>query len=122
MNLSTARVFVRDIHAAKRFYAQALGLPVRADGSSNGYCVFGGVTELVVEVVAADAPHAEQVLVGRFTGLSFAVPDAQAKYEELSAAGVPFSGLPERQVWGGILATFSDPSGNELQIVQRPVA
>ena len=27
---------------------------------------------------------------------------------------------PERQIWGGILATFCDPSGNQLQIVQRP--
>ena len=122
MKLSTARVFVRDIHTAKHFYAQLLGLPLKADGSAHGYCVFGGATDLVIEVVATGAPQDEQVLVGRFTGLSFAVQDVQAKYDELSAAGVSFCGLPERQVWGGILATFSDPSGNELQIVQQPVA
>ena len=121
MNLSAARIFVRDISVAKQFYAGKLGLAVKADGSPHGYCVFaGGATDIVVEVVGDDAPQDEQVLVGRFTGLSFAVTDAAAKFGELSAAGVQFSGLPEKQVWGGIVATFSDPSGNEFQIVQHP--
>lgn len=41
-----------------------------------GYCVFdAGNTQLVVESVPPDAPEEDQVLVGRFTGLSFAVAD-----------------------------------------------
>ena len=121
MNLSAVRIFVRDIGAAKQFYAGTLGLAIKNDGSPHGYCVFaGGATDIVVEAVGSEAPQEEQVLVGRFTGLSFAVADAAAKFSELSAAGVQFSGLPEKQLWGGILATFSDPSGNELQIVQHP--
>jgi uncharacterized glyoxalase superfamily protein PhnB len=76
--------------------------------------------ELVVESVAADAPEEERILVGRFTGLSFTVQDIEARYRELLALGVPFTGLPEKQMWGGTLATFQDPSGNELQMVQRP--
>ena len=121
MNLSAARVFVRNMDAAKQFYAEKLRLDVKDDGSPHGYCVFvGGQTDLVVEVVGGAAPQEEQALVGRFTGLSFAVADVHAKHSELSAAGVQFSGHPEKQFWGGILATFSDPSGNELQIVQYP--
>ena len=58
--------------------------------------------------------------MGRFTGLSFPVEDIHAKYRQLSAAGVEFSGEPERQYWGGWLATFKDPSGNGLQLVQQP--
>lgn len=121
MPLSAARVFVRDIVAARQFYAGKLGLALKADGSPHGYCVFaGGETDIVVEAVGPDAPEEEQVLVGRFTGLSFSVADAAAAFDRLSAAGVAFSGLPERQPWGGMLATFSDPSGNELQIVEQP--
>ena len=121
MKLSTARIFVRNIDAAKQFYAGKLGLKVKDDGSPHGYCVFaGGTADIVVETVGNDAPQDEQVLVGRFTGLSFAVVDVLAKCAELSAAGVQFSGQPEKQPWGGILATFSDPSGNELQFVQHP--
>ena len=123
MELNTARVFVRDIAAAKLFYGQQLGLPLRADGSQYGYCVFkSGGAELVVESVAEDAPEEERALVGRFTGLSFTVDDAAAKHKELLARGVQFTGSPEKQHWGGILATLQDPSGNGLQIVQQPAA
>jgi predicted enzyme related to lactoylglutathione lyase len=123
MELNTARVFVHDLDAAKRFYGQQLGLPLKADGSQYGYCVFrSGGTDLVVERVAADAPEDDQVLVGRFTGLSFTVADAAAKYRELQALGVLFTEPPEKQFWGGILATLQDPSGNQLQIAQHPTA
>ncbi len=119
MELNTARIFVNDIAAAKSFYGQTLGLRLKADGSEHGYCVFkSGSAELVVESVAEDAPEDEKILVGRFTGLSFTVPDIAAKCRELQALGVRFTGLPETQLWGGILATLQDPSGNELQIVQ----
>ncbi|MFG6447484.1 VOC family protein [Roseateles sp. BYS180W] len=121
MELNTARVFVKDIDAARQFYAGPLGLPLKVDGSPHGYCVFkAGSTELVVEVVAADAPEEEQLLVGRFTGLSFAVRDITEKHRQLVALGVPFTGAPQKQFWGGVLATLQDPSGNELQIVQQP--
>lgn len=123
MELNTARVFVRDIDAAKQFYSRKLGLPLKADGSQYGYCVFkAGNTELVVEAVADDAPEEEKILVGRFTGLSFTVQDCGEKHRALVALGVPFTGAPEKQSWGGILATLQDPSGNELQIVQQPTA
>jgi predicted enzyme related to lactoylglutathione lyase len=123
MELNTARVFVRDIDTAKQFYSSKLGLPLKADGSQYGYCVFkAGSTELVVEVVADDAPEEDRILVGRFTGLSFTVQDCSEKHRDLVALGVPFTGAPEKQFWGGILATLQDPSGNELQIVQQPTA
>ena len=123
MELNTARVFVKDIEAAKHFYSSKLGLPLKVDGSKYGYCVFkAGSTELVVEVVPEDAPEEDRVLVGRFTGLSFTVQNASEKHKELVTLGVHFTGPPEKQAWGGILATLQDPSGNELQIVQQPTA
>ena len=121
MHLQTARIFVDDLHAARQFYAGPLGLALKADGSAYGNCVFAaGAAELVVESVAVDAPAEDRALVGRFTGLSFTVQDLAAKHRELVDLGVHFTGAPERQGWGGILATFQDPSGNELQIVQPP--
>jgi len=41
-------------------------------------------------------------------------------YDALSSRGVAFTGLPERQFWGGTLATLRDPAGNEIQICQQP--
>lgn len=120
MNLNTARVFVSDIAQARDFYGQTIGLKLKAESLANGYCVFdAGNCELVVESVASDAPQHEQALVGRFTGLSFRVPSIHVAYQDLVAKGVVFTGAPERQPWGGTLATFRDPEGNEFQIVQR---
>lgn len=121
MQLRTARIFVRDLPGASRFYEELLGLPLKADGREQGFLVFDAEPlSLVVEHVATDAPAEDQALVGRFTGLSFDVADVEAKFQELSSLGVAFTGLPERQQWGGILATLRDPAGNELQLVQQP--
>ena len=121
MKLSAARVFVRDLASARQFYAENLGLPLKASGVEQGFLVMGvGGVDLIVETVPDDAPADDQALVGRFTGLSFAVQDIRASHAQLSAAGVRFTGAPELQAWGGWLATFSDPAGNELQLVQSP--
>jgi predicted enzyme related to lactoylglutathione lyase len=123
MNLSAARVFVRDLQSAHDFYGQALGLAFRAGGPDFGYCVYSaGNCQLVIEAVAAEAPQDEQALVGRFTGLSFSVSDVEAEFSRLSSKGVFFTGAPELQAWGGTLAMLRDPAGNELQLVQYPNA
>jgi catechol 2,3-dioxygenase-like lactoylglutathione lyase family enzyme len=63
MNLNTARVFVRDISEASRFYREKIGLELTAGSVEYGYCVFdAGNTQLVVESVALDAPQEEQIL------------------------------------------------------------
>ncbi len=123
MELSAVRIFVDDLAKARSFYAGILGLTMVAGDEASGYCVFkAGAVDLVMESVPSDAPEKDRALVGRFTGLSFDVPDAQAAYAELLGKGVLFAGEPERQAWGGTLATFLDPAGNGLQLVQRPAA
>lgn len=121
MKLSAVRLFVRELAPARAFYAEALGLQLTQDGSQFGYFLFesGGV-HIVVELVGPQAPAEEQALVGRFSGVSFAVADIDGEYTRLAALGVRFAGPPETQPWGGRLATFQDPSHNELQLVQHP--
>jgi predicted enzyme related to lactoylglutathione lyase len=50
--------------------------------------------------------------------VNFHVDDIQAVYARLVAAGVAFSRPPEQEPWGGWLATFADPDGNTLQLLQ----
>jgi predicted enzyme related to lactoylglutathione lyase len=120
MNLGAARVFVRDIVEAKAFYTQRLGLTVEAADEEHGFCMFDtGATKLIIEAIGNENAESRE-LVGRFTGLSFPVEDIQSKHRQLSAAGVEFVGMPEQQYWGGWLATFKDPAGNGLQLVQQP--
>jgi len=119
MNLSAVRVFVKDVAEAKAFYAERLGLRVTFGDLAHGVCIFdAGGAQLIVEAVPDGAPADEQVLVGRFTGVSFAVDDIVSKHQDLLSQGVEFSGDPEQQYWGGWLATLKDPAGNELQLVQ----
>lgn len=119
MNLSAVRIFVNDIAAAKEFYVDCLGFGVAFADPDHGVCVLdAGTTQLVVEKIVDDAPEDEQALVGRFTGVSFAVDDIVSKHADMRTRGVEFSGKPEQQYWGGWLATFRDPAGNELQLVQ----
>lgn len=121
MRLSALRLYVHRLDRAVDFYGQRLGLPIKADGRAQGWCVFSlGTVDLVVEAVLPDAPEDEQALVGRHTGISFAVDDIQSQQRLLAARGVPFAGEPERQTWGGWLTGFEDPDGNELQLVQHP--
>ena len=94
----------------------AKGERIRLEGT-----VFDGEgSDIIVEAVTDDAPPEDRALVGRFTGISFAVDDLDRAYQELTAAGFAFSGAPELQPWGGRLATVTDPSGNKLQLVQYP--
>jgi catechol 2,3-dioxygenase-like lactoylglutathione lyase family enzyme len=119
MKLASIRLFVRDLEPARRFYSETLGLPLEAHDPAMGYCLFRqGEVLLLIEIIARDADADDQALVGRFTGVTFRVDDIEAELHRLSGLGVKFTGLPELQPWGGTMATFKDPAGNELQLVQ----
>lgn len=123
LKLAAARIFVRDLKEARAFYEQKLGMRVGAAGPEADFVVFEAQScDLVVERVAPDAAPEDQALVGRFTGLSFNVKNIEQLCRQLEAQGVQFTGQPERQAWGGTLATLRDPAGNELQLVEYPSA
>ena len=48
------------------------------------------------------------------------VQDIQGEYQRLTAEGVEFIRPPELEHWGGWVATFKDPDGNILQMLQFP--
>ena len=116
MQLAAVRIFVTDLPAAAKFYADVVGLPLM--DSSPDVVMFGDSPTILLEP-AGDDPD-DRDLVGRFTGLSFATDDADALHAELMRAGVPTHGRPERQLWGGALLHADDPSGNTITFVQLP--
>ena len=123
MKLAAARIFVTDLDEATAFYESVLRLQVRARSPEAGYVVFeSGSCDVVVERVASDASVEDRALVGRFTGLSFHVHDLDTLYQALIQGGAHFIAPPERQSWGGVLATLHDPAGNALQLVEYPSA
>ncbi len=107
---------VDDIPAAKRFYADTLGVAVTED---NGMLVLhtpGDRTTLLY-------PKAEHQ-PATFTVLNFQVGDVEAAVDELTGRGVTF----EKYEWvddkginrrgGPLIAWFKDPAGNILSVIQ----
>jgi len=54
--------------------------------------------------------------------VNLAVEDIQAVTVRLRQRGVAFVREPKQEQWGGWVATFRDPDGNMLQLLQQPQA
>ncbi len=52
--------------------------------------------------------------------VNLAVDDIRAVHARLEKAGVVFTRPPEAEKWGGQVASFLDPDGNLLQLMQLP--
>ena len=54
--------------------------------------------------------------------INLAVDDVRAVHARLTSAGVVFVRPPETEDWGGQVASFLDPDGNLVQLLQLPPA
>jgi predicted enzyme related to lactoylglutathione lyase len=117
--IDTVRIFTDDLTRAVAFYRDTLDKgPAVADETMAVFDT--GSVKLMIEAVDPEDSIEEDELVGRFTGVTFAVNDIRAAYAALSDKGVRFDGRPEIQPWGGALAHFFDADGNVLTLVQYP--
>jgi len=102
--------------AMRRFYVEMLGLRARSD--RRGFVNFEwGDLRLTVAVhdgVAGGSREPLRVM------LNLRVDDIDAAHAALVRAGVRFSRAPATEPWGGRVATFQDPDGNTLQLMQPP--
>ena len=54
----------------------------------------------------------------RNTGIGFVVPDVDTAHAELAGKGIKFTMEPGKMPWGGYMAMFVDPDGNEFYLDQ----
>jgi predicted enzyme related to lactoylglutathione lyase len=52
--------------------------------------------------------------------INLGTSDIHATHERLASRGVTFIRPPDQEGWGGWIATFQDPDGNVLQLMQQP--
>ena len=115
--LYAVRVFTTRWEETLSFYRYVVGFPVEHVNADIGWAQFSlGSACIGLERCAVDDPEAAD-LVGRFVGISIEVDDIESTYQRLVAAGVEFTGPPQRQPWGGTLAHFKDPDGNILTLL-----
>jgi glyoxylase I family protein len=112
-----ATVAVNDLASSRHFYGELLGLqeiPRRFYIPTEGTWFLIGDRELHLLVRPAD---------DRLTGsyhLGFRCQDVVAKIGELAAAGVKVTGQPSTRSDGTVQAYVEDPSGNRIELQQRP--
>ena len=113
MKLWYVNLFVSDFERALAFYEGTLGFTAERKDVQFGYASFATADVRFAIVQAGDSD-----LVGRHTGIGFGVEDLIASHRDLAGKGVEFTMPPEKQPWGGFMATFSDPDGNTFYLDQ----
>ena len=114
-----------DFAASVRFYADALGLPLREEfvtEHGNGVILDAGraTLEILDEVHAA---HVDAVEVGSRVGgllrLAFEVDDAASVTDELVAAGATTLAGPTVTPWNSLNSRLEEGNGVQLTIFQE---
>jgi uncharacterized glyoxalase superfamily protein PhnB len=112
-------LFVRDVEAAARFYAETLGFAIDFVHGDPGFyaAVSRGGARLHLRHVDqpsfADLAAREQSLVAAL----IEVTDARALHAELAARGADIAQPPTEQGWRGTDFHVRDPDGNVLAFV-----
>jgi predicted enzyme related to lactoylglutathione lyase len=101
---------VSDLAAAKAVYTALLGLPPQTDSSFYvGYEAAGQQ----IGLVPGGGPQGMTSPVAYWH-----VPDIEAKLAEVTAAGATLKEAPHDVGGGRLVASFTDPDGNVLGLVQ----
>jgi uncharacterized glyoxalase superfamily protein PhnB len=116
----TPILFVRDVTAAARFYAQTLGFKV--DFLHGEPPFYGAVSRdgVVLHLRHVDEPNFAE-LAAREESLILATletDDVRALAAEFEAAGADFVQPLTQQPWGGLDFQVRDPDGNRISFVQ----
>jgi catechol 2,3-dioxygenase-like lactoylglutathione lyase family enzyme len=107
--------------ALRHFYVDTLGLRPRSN--RDGFVSFDwgaagpSAPRLTITVHSAVRGIAKEPLR---TMINLEVRDIEAAHARLRDLGVPFLRPPEREHFGGWIATLKDPDGNLVQLLQQP--
>ena len=105
-----------NLDAMVAFYRDTLVLPVHSVRPHFVAFELGGVRFSVGLHAETHGPTKEPA---RFA-VHFNVDDLATLHRDLTARGVVFIRPPEREHWGGLVATLRDPDGNLIQLLQQP--
>ncbi|MER5537641.1 VOC family protein [Streptomyces mirabilis] len=118
VHVLSSRILLRptDPERSRFFYGERLGLAVHREfgtGPERGtvYFLGGGFLEVSGRSETPPSPALR---------LWLQVADADAAYEELSAAGVDIARPPVKEPWGLIEMWIADPDGVEIVLVEIP--
>jgi catechol 2,3-dioxygenase-like lactoylglutathione lyase family enzyme len=120
MKIGFVTVFVTDFDKSLDFYTKPLGMEIDyTDRKFWAQFKSGEDVSLAIQKCAPDYVEQGSKMAGRFVGVTLMVDNIEDQYNRLGAKGVEFTGRPEKQSWGGILAHLKDLDGNVLTLMQE---
>ena len=116
MDVSLAGVIIwtAQLEPMAAFYRDTLRLPIHSERPHFVAFQLGPARLSVGTHSEVTGPARESVRVT----VNLGVADIHAAYRDLTARGVQFVRPPEQEHWGGWVASFRDPDGNLLQLLQ----
>jgi len=112
-------VLVKDLRKSLKFYRDTLGLRVAFFNKKLKWLTFDSGHDGALSLTVPWS-KASKKLVGVRTGISFYVDDIEGTYDALKKRKVKFHLAPRKEKWGGRLANFQDPDGNQFFLLQMP--
>jgi catechol 2,3-dioxygenase-like lactoylglutathione lyase family enzyme len=115
-------LFVEDLAAAKQFYRDVFGLPVKFEDDDSAVFDLGSTLINLLQTTAAQELIKPAVVAPREVGsrlqLTVEVDDVDAMCAELARRGVDLLNGPMDRPWGVRTASFIDPGGHIWEIAK----
>ena len=110
-------IWTEDLERLVTFYKDTLGLKLHRHHGDFVNFVFGDVRLNLGlhDRVKGQAGDPYRIMI------SLGVSGIHEEHRRLTDQGVEFIRPPEREDWGGWVATLLDPDGNILQLLQQPL-
>ena len=109
----TVMVGTDQADALARFYGEVLGLQRVEKFADPVFEAAGGFIR-ILDHSEISGPTIEPARVQ----INLFVDDVAAEFERVSAFDVDVWRAPERESWGGMVATLRDPDGNFVQLLE----
>ncbi len=109
-------VWTGNLPVLRKFYCETLGLRPHSDRPHFVSFKWGGLRFSIGshDAVSGQTREPYRIMV------NFDVDDIHAVHQRLAGEGVEFIRQPEREHWGGWVASFEDPDGNIVQLLEQP--
>ena len=109
-------IWTQDLDRLSAFYRETLGLEPYSEHPDSVSFRWGDMRLRVATHSHIEGLSKDPIRIM----VNLGVTDIHAVHKALVAKGVSFSRPPEQEEWKGWVATFADPDGNTLQLLQQP--
>lgn len=121
LRIFKSTVFVRNHDRSLPFYVNQLGFTVVADARfefDGRWVAVAPPDGSAILALVAPRPGSENYkLIGRHTQIAFIAEDINATFELWRSRGVRFHHPPQKSLFGGTFAAFSDADGNSFELL-----